>query len=397
VRILIVNNFAHVTGGADHHCLRLAQALRERGHAVAFLSTASARNEEGEGEFVACSVTSATRDDLGSAERLGVAARALWNREAAAATRRLLRRFRPDVVHLHKLYPQLSVAPVVLAARSVALVQTLHDYELVSASAFDHRRGSVDGDETRLSYRLLNTATHPLRRHLHAPRVDRFVAVSDWVAEIYEQGGIEAEVLPNFADEGAEEPLGEEARTGILFAGRLSAQKGALDVIELARRLPDTPVTVAGDGPLAGEVAEAARGLDNLDFRARLERSALLERMRAARVLVAPSRWHEPGALVALEAMSAGTPIVAYDRGGLAEYIRRANAGIVVEPGVDGLAQACRTLASSPEAWLAYSRAGRRAIREVHSLDRYLPRIETVYGEAVAAGGRARRAASDLG
>ena len=62
---------------------------------------------------------------------------------------RLVREFRPDVVHAHKLYPQLSVAPVVVAARHrVPVVQTLHDFELVSASLLDVRGGRLDRDET---------------------------------------------------------------------------------------------------------------------------------------------------------------------------------------------------------------------------------------------------------
>jgi hypothetical protein len=88
---------------------------------------------------------------------------------------------------------------------------------------------------------------------------------------------------------------------------------------------------------------------------------------------------------VALEAMSGGTPVVAYDRGGLAEYVRRADAGMLVEPNVARLVDACRGLLSSPDLWRRYSRAGVDAVRRHHSPDRYLPRIEAVYREAMLA------------
>lgn len=393
MRIVIVNNFAYVTGGADHHCFALARALRKRGHQVAFLSTESTSNEETGGEFVSCSVTNSTRDALPASRRVGVAARAIWNRECAAALGRLLEGFRPDVVHLHKMYPQLSVAPAVLAARSVPVVQTLHDYELAAASAFDHRGGRLDRHESRASYRLLNTLTYPLRRHLHARLVDRFVAVSDSVANTYAEHGIEAVVLPNFVEDeaGADALALERPREGILFAGRLSDEKGVLDVLELARRLPDTPVTIAGDGPLAGTVAAEARRLGNLRFRGQLDHPVLRESMRSAQLLVTPSRWDEPASLVALEAMRGGTPVVGYDRGGLAEYVRRANAGILVESDVGRLAEACRALQSRPDVWQRYSRAGPRAVRRFHSPERYLPRIEAVYREAMRGAGAIRR------
>jgi glycosyltransferase involved in cell wall biosynthesis len=384
LRILTVNNFAHVTGGADYHCLGLARALRARGHEVAFLSTAFDHNEEYEGEFVRCSVTNATRDGIGPSRKALVAAGAFWNQEAATALRRLLQSFRPDVVHLHKLYPQLSIAPAVLAARSAPVVQTLHDYELASASPFDHRGGRVDRRESKSSYRLLNTATDPLRRHVHSRLVDCFVAVSDTLAEVYARRGIEPFVLSNFVPDDVPEGRPVAAsRRGILFAGRLSSEKGVLDVLELARRLPDTHVTVAGEGPLAGTVADESRRLANLHFVGHLSRRALVESMRSAELLVAPVRWHEPGPLVALEAMSAGTPIVAYDRGGLAEYVRRAEAGVLIESDPRALAAACRELRSRPERWRALSEAGPTAVRRYHSAERYVPHLEDVYRQAI--------------
>jgi glycosyltransferase involved in cell wall biosynthesis len=392
VRIVIVNNFAYVTGGADHHCFALARALRDRAHEVAFLSTTGTTNEETQGEFVSCSVTNLTRDDLSAPQRLGVAARAVWNPEAAAALRRLLRSFRPDVVHLHKLYPQLSIAPAVLAARAVPVVQTLHDYELVAASPFDHDGGRVDRHENRLSYRLLNTATYPLRRHVHARLVDRFVAVSDTIADSHAKRGLAATVLPNFAEaEGTEGSIASARdREGVLFAGRLSGEKGVGDVLELARRLPDTSVTVAGDGPLADRVADEAVQLANLSFVGYLDRPALLERMRSARLVVSPSRWQEPGGLVALEAMSVGTPVVGYDRGGLAEYVRRAQAGVLVEPDVAKLADACRDLQGDPQRWQQLSQAGPLAIAGPYSAERHVTRLEAVYREAIADRGATR-------
>ena len=64
--------------------------------------------------------------------------------------RRLIERFRPQVVHAHKLYPQLSGAPVIAAARAkLPIVQTLHDYEFLAASYLDHRGRWIDRDESR--------------------------------------------------------------------------------------------------------------------------------------------------------------------------------------------------------------------------------------------------------
>src|SRR5687768_12248170 len=101
MRILMVNKYAHVTGGADLNCLGLAEVLRRRGHDVALLAMASPRNVFSEGEFITASVTHASREHLGAGQRVEVARRAVWNPSAAAAMRRLIGRFRPQVVHVH--------------------------------------------------------------------------------------------------------------------------------------------------------------------------------------------------------------------------------------------------------------------------------------------------------
>jgi colanic acid/amylovoran biosynthesis glycosyltransferase len=92
-----------------------------------------------------------------------------------------------------------------------------------------------------------------------------------------------------------------------------------------------------------------------------------------------PSRWQEPGAIAALDAMAVGTPVVAYRNGGLAEYVQDAAAGRVVEPGVDTMREACAELVRSRSRWEACSAAGRRAARETHSISRYVDRIEGIY------------------
>jgi hypothetical protein len=62
MKILMVNVYGHVTGGADSHCFSLAKALEDRGHEVAFLATESPLNVIDRGGFVPLTVTYETRD-----------------------------------------------------------------------------------------------------------------------------------------------------------------------------------------------------------------------------------------------------------------------------------------------------------------------------------------------
>ena len=386
MRILLVNKYSHVTGGADEHCLRLARGLRERGHQVAWLSTASARNLESDGSFIPPTVTHETRDSLTGRRRLGVAARTLWNPRAAIAARRLLDDFGPDLVHAHKLYPQLSVAPVLVAARRrVPVVQTLHDYELIAASLLDDRGSWLDHFEERRSYRLLNAATGLVRRSLHRSCVDRYISVSSFVAAAYRSHGVASVVIPNAAAGDPEDarPTFRE-REGAVFAGRLTREKGVLDVIALAERAPGLTVKVAGRGPLEAAVSAAAERLRNLMFLGWLGHEELRETLSSARVVVLPVRWADPQTRIVLEAMRAGTPVVAYDRGGLGPTVAGAGAGRVLEPSVEEMALACMELGGDESTWRLLSERGIAAVTGPYSRQAWLDATVSVYEELVA-------------
>ncbi len=382
----MVNNFARVTGGADRQCFDLAAELRERGHEVLFLATEDPRNIERAGRFVSCGVTRENRDDLRGLAAARVASRTLWNREAAGAMRRLAKEFAPDVVHVHKVYPQLSVAPIVEAHRlGLRVVQTVHDYELISASELDHRGSWLDRRESSLRYRVLNDSTFPIRRFVYAPRVARWVAVSRRVAEHLSARGINAEVIPNFVEPLREAPP-ERDRDGVAYIGRLASEKGVEDVLAAATRLPEIRFTVAGDGPLANEVTAATSRTGNLEFRGRIDRSQVADLIAGSRAVLMPSRWEEPGPLSALEAMSLGTPVIAYRNGGLAEYVDDAGAGVVIEPSLADLVGAIAELASGGERWGQFATAGRAAVAARHSPGRCVSMYEQVYEGAPVTG-----------
>jgi glycosyltransferase involved in cell wall biosynthesis len=385
MRILMVNKYAHVTAGADRQCLALVRALREAGHDVVLLSTADDRNEEHVGHFVPTSVTHETRDDLPPRRMAGAFRDALWNRAAARGMKRLIDDFKPDVVHSHKLYPQLSVAPLVVARRrALPVVQTIHDYEFLSASAFDTTGGWRDRREPRFPYRALSTATFVVRRRIHRPAVTEWVAISNFVAQAHASHGITATVVPNFADIPGAGARSSSARDGVLFLGLLSDEKGVSDLLRVAELMPDVPVVVAGRGPLTELVRVASERLPNLEFRGYVSAATAAEAMRSASVALIPSRWEEPGSLVALEAMAVGTPVVAYQVGGLGETVASTGAGLVVRDEPVRLVEACRRLLSDTTLWKRCSLAGVDAIQTSFSRAAHVDAITAVYGSAIS-------------
>ena len=183
----------------------------------------------------------------------------------------------------------------------------------------------------------------------------------------------------------------------VLFLGNLMVQKGFLDVLDavpiVLRTVPRARFVFAGrpawDADTAALVSarlrepevESATAFVGVVWAA--ERRRLLE---DADILVFAPRWHEGQGLVALEAMSAGLPIVATASGGLAETVRNDHEAIVV-PGQDpaAIAVAITRLLQDPALRARLGAAGRERYEHEYTLDRWASRMAEAF-EAVVQG-----------
>ena len=169
-------------------------------------------------------------------------------------------------------------------------------------------------------------------------------------------GAREIEVVPSGVDLPAE--VGAEADPPeVLYAGRLSPEKGILELVEAAR---DLNLVVAGDGPLRDRVP-MARGF--------LPPEELAPLYARAAVVACPS--HREGFGVAcLEAMAHGRPVVVSAVGGLLDLVVDGETGIHVPPrDVQALREALERLLGDPELRRRMGEAGRRRAAERFSWD----------------------------
>ena len=315
-------------------------------------------------------------DDFDTRARIGLPLRPIHSSEDDAAFRRVLEAFRPDVVHLHNLYPLISPSIIRIAhAADIPMVQTVHNYRHVCASGIFFRDGHVCEDchgrpipwpaVAHACYRGSRAQSAIMATSLVAHRptfrlVDRFLPVSTAVADFLCGTGVPAEritVVPNaIPDPGTPDPPG----VGFLFAGRLSQEKGVallLDAWERSELGRTTTLTIAGDGVERSSLEAAAQELPGVVFEGHVTGTRMRELLDACRVVVLPSLCYEALPTIVLEAFAAGRPVIstrthkssdlvddnvgwscAVDAAPLARTMITANA----TPGIEALARAAR-------------------------------------------------------
>ena len=188
-------------------------------------------------------------------------------------------------------------------------------------------------------------------------------------------------------------PEARATRPTVLFAGRISPEKGAGVLIDVARRVPDVELRLAGTGPDEAELKRRSEDLTNVHWLGHLD-AAALERERAQAWTVAvPSLWYENAPLSVIESFCAGRPVLVADHGGLVEMVDEGTTGWRLPPGdVDAWAAAFQRLpAAASELMLMGTRARAVADRD-HDHEQFLDAHVALYTSLTAAPGAAEGA-----
>lgn len=342
MKILLVNDYATPTGGAELLTLSLRDELRRRGHdARLFASSARPGAGGGPADYECFGTTSRFRTLLQTA-----------NPWAFQKLRRALAEFRPDVVHVTMFLTQLS--PLILPPlKGVPSLYSVVWYRpvcptgtkmLPGGGACRKPAGVVCYREGCLPLRdwpPLMLQMNLWRRWRGA--FDLIVANSETTKRrLLAEGVGPVEVVLNGVPLRAPRPPLSAPPT-VVFSGRLVREKGVGVLLrafaEVVAQLPEARLVIAGDGPERARVVGLINELRlsaSVSMLGHLPRPELERRFAAAWVQAVPSLWAEPFGLVAAEAMMRGTAVVASDSGGLTEIVGRGETGLLVPPGDAG-------------------------------------------------------------
>jgi phosphatidylinositol alpha-mannosyltransferase len=350
------------SGGVAQHVQFLYHGLRQRGHDVRILTASHGPQRASEGDII----------------RLGVGVSVPINASVGTLTFSpryltqiddMLERERFDILHFHEPFvPFLSL--FLLRESTSVNIATFHAYAGFSPS-YEFGSRALRGYAARLHGRIAVSAA---ARHF----IDRFFP-GDY------------KVIPNGVDVARfanAVPIArwQDGTANVLFVGRHEPRKGLLDLLKAHRILRKTGsrsrLLIVGSGPQEREARRyvATRGLKEVEFLGRVSDTEKAQLFRTADVYVSPATGGESFGIVLLEAMAAGTPIVASDIHGYKGVVRRDREGLLVPPREPReLAIAIDRLLRDPALREQMGAAG-QARAEEFSWPRVTAKVEDYYG-----------------
>jgi glycosyltransferase involved in cell wall biosynthesis len=276
---------------------------------------------------------------------------------------RAARRFRPDVVYAHFLFPTGLSALLAARASGAPLVVTAHGQDVANVTRYPFVR-------------------RPTRTVVR--RAAEVIAVSEWLRGNLERGIPDAagktEVINCGVDLERFRPLDRVggASPAFVCVGSLIERKNVVRLANAFTRLGEGTLTFVGDGDLRPEL-EGRAGVTITGY---VPHDAVPGYLAAADVLCQPSLV-EPFGQAALEALASARSVVGTRVGGPPEFVPE-GAGVLVDPeDEDGLVEALRAAAALP-----VPNPAARAAAEAHDVRRQAARVEAILERAV----RGRRA-----
>ena len=381
LRVLLLHNAYQQRGGEDAVVDSEEALLRAHGHAVL-------RHQR-------------SNDEIATLSRAALAAQTIWSRRRAQEVSTLIADFRPHVVHLHNSFALLSPSVIWAASQAgVPVVQTLHNFRLLCPQAMLLRDGKVCEDcvghvpwraVQHRCYRDSASQSAVLATMLQAhrwlgtyrERVTLYIALNEFCRDRFIAGGLPAErlrVKPNFVD--LAHPPAEAPRSGLLFVGRLSSEKGIAVLADAARMLPEgTTLRIVGDGPERHRL----EGIVGVELLGALPPARVYEQMQAAAALVLPSICYENFPRTLVEACACGLPVLASRLGALPELVQHARTGLLFDAGdASALAAAMTQATARPTLSREMGRAARAHYEQYWTGAANHRQLTAIYREAIA-------------
>lgn len=324
-RILLVHNYYQI-GGGEHTVFENETALlRSKGH---FILTYIRRNDELKSNKWKLILSPFTT---------------LWSIKTYREVRNLIKIEKIDVVHCHNTFPLISPSVYYAAlSRNIPILQTIHNFRFLCPNGIFYRAGRVCEDclEQSLTCSMkhdcyrnskIQTLTVALMLSFHRMigtyRKINYIFLTEFSKRKF-MGKLKISerktfVKPNFTPyiKNEREILTSDDNY-FVYVGRISEEKGIIDLCEYWSKNQTKPLMIFGSGDLESKVKRFSNNCPYIKFFGFTQTNEIKQYLQKAKALIFPSKCYEGFPMVILEAMSLGIPVICRNIGNQADIVQ---------------------------------------------------------------------------
>ena len=402
MKVLLVNKFNWLKGGADKYFLDLADLLQANNIEVAKFCMKHPNNLPSKYDHYFVSNIDFNKRSLW--QMLRYVGRILYSFEAKRKFAQLLKEFQPDIIHIHNIYHQISPSILTVAKQHhIPVVMHVHDYKLVCPNYKMFCQGQIC--ERCKHHKFYNCLLHRCFKqsfirsllvtiemywhhsilHIYEKNIDHYICPSQFMADKLVEWGVAKDKLQtilHYIDTNkyqANFDLGNY----FLFFGRLDKEKGVDILVKAVAQVPEAKLKIVGFGPEHKTIKEliSQHKLENrVDIVGPKYGDELKEIIQKAYAVVVPSLWYEVFGLVILEAAALGKVTIVAKIGGMPEAVQDQKTALLFQPGsVEDLVDKINWAVHNPQDMAQMAQQARHYMEEAFTPGKHLAQILGVY------------------
>jgi len=396
MKILFVNKFHYLKGGSEKYYFELAELMKSKGHEIAFFSMNNEKNiKTGEKEYFVNEI------DLNTGSKLK-AFDVIYSKENEKKMTEALDDFKPDIVHINNFQRQLSASIIkAINKKNIPIVFTAHDMQAICPASAMLYNGQICEEcieknysacikkscikDSKLKSVLGVLESSYYRKNNIYTKIDFIISPSEFIKKQLIKGKLKykrLETIHNFVIDSHRQQ--DYIDNGYAFYfGRLSIEKGILNLIKAFEKLETGKLIIAGDGPEKERIKDIIKEKkleDRIQLVGYLEQESIKKYIKEAKFIVVPSIWYENCPYSILETMEIGKPILGSKIGGIPELIEDSVNGFLYEyNNIDELSQKMKLLFENSELVKKQSRSSREIYEKKYSEEIYYNKILNIY------------------
>lgn len=403
----MVNKFHYLKGGSEKYYFELADLLRKNGHDVAFFSMYDEKNVKTNAqEYFTKKIDFKSTNKLKALETI-------YSKENKKKMKQAIEDFKPDIVHLNNFQRQLSASIIdAIKEKNIPIIFTAHDLQAICPNKTmldsDKRicEKCIQGnnfycikkkciEESKLKSILGALEMKYYRKNkIYTQKIDKIITPSEFYKRQLVKNGIPEDkivAIHNFI-EIDKYKVDTQDNGYALYLGRLSEEKGIINLIHAFYKIEKGQLCIAGEGPEKERIEQFIKE-NNLQDRIKLlgflNHDEMIETIRKCKFVVLPSIWYDNCPYSVLETLVIGKPVIASNIGGIPELVKDNENGFIVKPNnVEELARKMKELFENKELLQKFSEQAKATSRRLYTEKNYYDKIMKIYNEVVKKGVR---------